>query len=784
MDVADRRERFVSSIRFSFAALLIACSFQYAAVGVAADSPGEALKRQFDSAKSALAAGDLARAQDDYHLTIALGLRQLGNLSMSEQQFDQAATLLDEAIKFSPEDPALQLEAGIAWFRKGDTNKAAEMIQSVLRAHPDNARAHNIFGRLYLFNGDLDASIAELQKAVALQDDFETAYFLGVAFLKAKKTPEAANLFAKLQVAMGDSAALHVLFGRAYTVTHFPEQAVAEFRTAVKLDPKYPRAHGLLGYSYLELYGEQSYPQARLEFERELKLRPEQYYFLMLLGIATVSLRDFPAAEATLKHAIRLNPYEPGPYLYLGETYSETQRTVLAVQALQKYLSLVSHPEEMPRDVSRAYYLLGQSLMRLDRVEEAKKALLNSQKYREAKFRYDAKHIFDEKPGTDGADSRASERIEGLLATSAPGEDNTTEAIAQGGVRQPVANGSSANQPRSESQPAKQYRAFASEILASSYNDLGVMRAKDSKFAEAAAFFKQAHAWNPALPGLDRNWGFAAYRAELYSDAVPPLERQLAAHSDDAFARQILGLSYFVQENYEKTTGVLRPLLNHPPDDPALLFAWGTALVRTRQSVDAAKIFQHMLQQNDTNPGVHYLLGQAYAQDKDYPNALRELKAALVLDPKLPEAHYYTGLVYLHQSDFDNAAKEFRAELLLRPADPLTTYHLAFAVLSQGQAEEAAALLRDVVKTKPDYELAYFELGRALLQQGDLEGAISNLETAKKLQPDRDLTYFQLSQAYRRAGRAQDAQQALATYKKMIEESRQKKRQSLETETP
>jgi len=95
------------------------------------------------------------------------------------------------------------------------------------------------------------------------------------------------------------------------------------------------------------------------------------------------------------------------------------------------------------------------------------------------------------------------------------------------------------------------------------------MRVKDSKFAEAAAFFKQAHAWNPALPGLDRNWGFAAYRAELYSDAVPPLERQLAAHSDDAFARQILGLSYFVQENYEKTTGVLRPLLRRKPPKKA-----------------------------------------------------------------------------------------------------------------------------------------------------------------------------------------------------------------------
>ena len=794
MDAADRRKRFVCSIRFSLAALLIAGSFQYAAVRAAADNPGEALKRQFDSAKSALAAGNLARAQDDYHLTIALGLRQLGNLSMSEQQFDQAATLLDEAIKFSPEDPALHLEGGIAWFRKGDTNKAAEMIQSVLRAHPDNARAHNALGRLFLFNGDVDASIAELQKAVALQDDFETAYFLGIAFLRAKRVAEAAELFGKLQASMGDSAALYVLFGRAYTITHFPEQAVAEFRNAVKLDPKYPRAHALLGYATLEFYGESSYPQARKLFEQELQIQPNDYLSLVLLGISTTSLRDYPVAEAALLHATRLRPEGASPYLYLGETYTSTSRFKEAVAALQKYLTLVRTPQESNRNLSRGYFLLGQDLLRLGgRTEEARQALARSQQLREAQFKYDQEHMFldpkQQKEQTElesSADARSlsSDRMAGVLEAGSREEDRTAKEMAQGGLPSPSSLSSPAAPTVAESRAAKQYRAFASEILASSYNDLGVMRAKDSKFAEAAAFFKQAHAWNPALPGLDRNWGFAAYRAELYSDAVPPLERQLAAHSNDAFTRQILGLSYFVQENYEKTADVLRPLLNNPPDDPALLFAWGTALVRTRQSVDAAKIFQHMLQQNDANPGVHYLLGQAYAQDKDYPNALRELNTALRLDPKLLEAHYYTGLVYLHQTDFDNAAKEFRAELLLRPADPVTSYHLAFTFLSQGQAAEAATLLRDVVKTKPDYELAYFELGRALLQQGDLEGAISNLETAKKLQPDRDLTYFQLSQAYRRAGRAQDAEQALATYEKMIEESRQKKRQSLETETP
>jgi len=32
----------------------------------------------------------------------------------------------------------------------------------------------------------------------------------------------------------------------------------------------------------------------------------------------------------------------------------------------------------------------------------------------------------------------------------------------------------------------------------------------------------------------------ASYRAELYSDAIPPLERQLAGAPDDVFVRKLL----------------------------------------------------------------------------------------------------------------------------------------------------------------------------------------------------------------------------------------------------
>jgi tetratricopeptide (TPR) repeat protein len=750
-----------------------------------ADDPAVLLKRNFESAKSALASGDLAEAQRRYNQTIALGLRQVANISVSESRFDEATREFDQALKFAPDDPDIAVEAAIAWFRAGNLEKARQLAQAVVTGHPRHARAQDVLGRIELYRGDFPAAIRHLQDAIALNNDFETSYFLGLAYLKAKRLTDAQQWFQRMVGAMEDSAALHVLIGRAYSICHFPESAVAEFSKAVQLDPKYPRAHELLGYSLLEFRGEEAYPQARLEFERELKLHPDDYNALLLLGISNVALRDFPAAEAALLHANRLRRSEPFAYLYLGEIYSETKRLPQAVEALNQYIHLVPDPGEVPRDVSRAYYLLGQNLRRLGRLDEAQSALANSQRYREAKFRYDAQHIFDEPAAPSDGDSHTSDRIAGLLESGANDQQKSTEAMVRGGVQEsPSAHRPPAPVPAAESKAEKEYRAFASEILASSYNDLGVMRAKTSNFADAAELFKQAGAWNPALAGLDRNWGLAAYRAELYSEAVPPLERQLAAHPDDQLVRQLLGISYFVAENYPKTTEILSPFLKAPPEDPGLLFAWGTSLVRTRQPDLATEIFRRLLEQNASNPSVHLLLGQAHAQQKDYPNALTELKTALQLDPRIPEAHYYEGLVYLHQSLFETAEQEFRAELQLRPADPLSTYHLGYTLLAQGHPEDAVPLFRDVIKSLPDYESAYFELGRALLQQGDTAGAIESLETARKLVPDHDATYFQLSQAYRRAGRMQEAQQALAAFQTLIESNRLKKRESMEIEKP
>src|SRR5256714_7911524 len=119
----------------------------------AADDPAKALQSTFQAAKNSLAAGDLAAAENHYIETIALGLRQMAQLSLSLGQTDQAAAYLDSALKLKPNDVPTQVDLAGVWFRKGEVAKAKALLKSVVAKEPGNARARGLLGRLYVFEG-------------------------------------------------------------------------------------------------------------------------------------------------------------------------------------------------------------------------------------------------------------------------------------------------------------------------------------------------------------------------------------------------------------------------------------------------------------------------------------------------------------------------------------------------------------------------------------------------------------------------------------------------------
>jgi tetratricopeptide (TPR) repeat protein len=315
-------------------------------------------------------------------------------------------------------------------------------------------------------------------------------------------------------------------------------------------------------------------------------------------------------------------------------------------------------------------------------------------------------------------------------------------------------------------------RAYLNDLkpaIADAYNNLGVIKAGQEDFKTAAAYFRKAGEWNPALETLDRNWGMAAFYATEYQEAVPPLTRQLQKKPDDVRVRAALGLSLFTTQNFNGTLETLKPIQSQVDGDPGLAYAFAVSLVKTGSYDEGVRRLKSMAgaDPNSTDlhsAELHMMLGSAFADQHEYGTALQEYRKSLAIDPGQEQTHYLAGLALIRDGHPKDAVEELRTALKLNPSDVSAKYHLAFSLIQIQQKEEAQSLLRQVIQKDPNRADAYYELGKLQLEQGDTKNAVLSLETGTKLSPDADYIHYQLAMAYRRDSRSEDAEREIKLY--------------------
>jgi tetratricopeptide (TPR) repeat protein len=737
------------SSRLAAHLLLSALLMSAASAGQQAPQQTDPLNKHYSAAQTFQLGGDFERAEAEYHQVLALALQRMGDLLAAEKNdSDEAIRLLQDAVAADPTYVDARIDLAMTYYRAGSLDKANVEAAAVVKADPHNVHALQLLGNIEFAQGKFAEAAEHLHTALELQANFETAYSLALAYLSQHKLAETKLLFNELLNDMGSTPELHVLLGRAYRETGYLDDAIREFKKAIELDPRYPRVHYYLALAYLAQGEKERFPTARPLFEQELAINPKEFFSTFFLGVIHLEDRDFPGAEEYLKKAVQLQPENPDPLLYLGQAYFENNHPDLAIETLRKSIALTTDPSHNHYQVSKAYTMIGQILVKMGKQQEAEAELKRSQELRAQAFQSDK----------DRQDAREGQHE--LL----PELQNSQEKPAF-----------LENRPQlsaAEKAKAQQLRATLAEILGNAYNNLGVIQARREQYAPAADYFRNAAQWKPDLPGLDRNWGLASFRAQRFEEAVGPLASEVAHQPDDAKARAALGISYFMTDKFAKTVEVFQPLLADLPDDPGVLYALGVSLVHTGDSATAARAFQRMIEKNPNVAELHVLLGQADADQNQYTPAVAEFSRALQLDPKIEGAHFGLGIILLHEGKVDDSVREFRAELEAHPADARAKYHLAYGLLMQQQKDQAFTLLSEVVRAKPDYADAQYQLGKILLERGEVKAAIERLETAVHLDPTKDYSYFQLSAAYRRDGRLEDAQQSLEAYQKLKDKER------------
>ncbi len=702
----------------------------------------DAFQQHYDAARTFQLSGDQDRAASEYRAFVVGALRTSAKANVGLGQSDKAAALFEEALHLSPDDPQTQLEYAQLLYRQGKLPTARSMAEGVLVSLPDNAQGQSLLGQILFAQGDYKGAREHLEQAVVATPGFDLAYLLGITYVKLGDFSRAGLVFDDMVNSFGDTAQIHMMFGRAYKEGDWEalDYAIQEIKKALAKDARAPRAHFLLALAYMDRDGESAFAETAAELQAELKVNPDDSRSHYLLGYIAMKQHDNKAAEAELLRAEQLDPKNPDPLIYLGQIYADADRDGEAEAMLRKALSL-SGSSSTDYLIGRAHYVLGRVLLKTGKKEEGEKELTASQTFRDQMNRPDT--VRDKKIKSDPE-----------LAN-----------VAQG-----TAVGKPAAEPEIPPQAKEEVQAYLAQLkpaIADAYNNLGVIQAGRKEFATAAEYFQKAGEWNPSLETLDRNWGMAAFYDNNYKDAVPPLTRQLQKQPDDVRVRAALALSLFMGQNFSGTLDTLKPIRSDVDSDPGLSYALAVSLVKTGDYDEGMRRLKSLEQSSPNSADIHMLMGSAYADQHEYDTALQEYRKSLAIDPNREQTHYLTGLALIHNGQPKDAVEELRIALKLDPSDVSAKYHLAFSLIQTQQKEEGQSLLRQVIQQDPNRADAYYELGKIQLEQGDTKGAVQSLETGTKVSPNADYIHYQLAMAYRRESRSEDAEREIKLYKSL-----------------
>ena len=233
-------------------------------------------------------------------------------------------------------------------------------------------------------------------------------------------------------------------------------------------------------------------------------------------------------------------------------------------------------------------------------------------------------------------------------------------------------------------------------------SNLGAILARLGRYQEAIEQYQAAlKVAAPDIAGRLRfNLALAYYKSFQISEAAGELETLHRAQPADLNIALLLADCRLRTGEFKQAIGLLTPLEASHPDEAALDYVLGMALIRDGRVTEGQRRVDRILGRGDSAEG-HFLLGAALFTAGNYPAAASEFSKAEALNPNTPSLHSYYGQALLFTGDADGAAEAFRKELAANPNDFDANLQLAAILSRRGKPEDARPLLERAVQVRP-----------------------------------------------------------------------------------
>lgn len=295
--------------------------------------------------------------------------------------------------------------------------------------------------------------------------------------------------------------------------------------------------------------------------------------------------------------------------------------------------------------------------------------------------------------------------------------------------------------------------------VAEPYAHLGLIAAREQKYADAIRYYRKALELGPKMPALEMNLALALFKNGEYREAITIFESLRPAASGDELQRLTIldGMARYGARDYRGAWPLLSDAAEHDPSNLELQLALANACLLDRKFECVGRAFHQMLALNAESAEVDMLMGEALDAMNERPAAIEKFRAAERVNPKQTNVHFGLGYLLWMDKNFPEAADEFARELANDPAHMQAAAYRANALIEMSRTDEAEALLISVVRQDPSIAMAHRDLGILWMDAGRKSEALGELETAAKLAPKDVNTHWRLGRLYRSLGRVSEA---------------------------
>ncbi len=322
------------------------------------------------------------------------------------------------------------------------------------------------------------------------------------------------------------------------------------------------------------------------------------------------------------------------------------------------------------------------------------------------------------------------------------------------------------------------YREFLKDHpeVAEIRSNLGAALARDGQFDLAITEYREALK-KLVNPGIRLNLALAYYKLGRLPQAVQEFETVRQSQPEALQPVYLLGDCWLQMGQSQKVIDLLTPLQQKYPDDKAIAYMLGTALLSLHRTGLAQMVLDRVLREGESAETA-LLLGASEFEAHDNKAALAHFRRAIELNPKLPSAHGFYARVLKEMGDTDGAAEQYREELQLNPYDYVSNLDTALLLKEEGKLDQALEHVERALRVRPGDAGALYQVAAIHVLQARNEQARVELEALIEDYPQFTEAHVSLATTYYRLKRKEDGDRERGIVRQLQEEDQKRLEES------